>query len=292
MTTVPGRSVPGLDAIGHHHEESAAFHRLLLGPTMAYSGGYWEDGEGLTETLDEAQERKLDRFVELAGAAGARRVLDVGCGWGAMLNRLTVVHGVEQAVGLTLSHAQEQFITGFGNPRISARVESWEHHTTRDPYDAAFCVNAPGGVVPGAPSSYELAGRHRAFFGTVGALLRPGARFVLHTVTASGRPVGEQRLADLAFLRRTGLGDGSVPRLYELARAADGLFDVVEIVDERDALARSCRAWLERLAQCRDMAVVLSGEEAVARVERGLRVFVSTLEDAYFSNLRITLARR
>ncbi|WP_438297347.1 SAM-dependent methyltransferase [Streptomyces sp. HUAS TT7] len=292
MTTVPGRSVPGLGTLRHRHEESAAFHRLLLGPTMVCSGGYWEDGEGLTETLDEAQERKLDRFVELAGAAGARRVLDVGCGWGTLLNRLTVVHGVEQAVGLTPSRAEEQFIAGYANPRISARVESWEDHRPRDPYDAAFCINALEHVVPCAAPPQVRAARYRAFFTAVAGALRPDARFVLHTLTAGARPVDGRLLDDLRLLRRSGLGHGRIPHLHELARAAEGLFDVIEIVDERESFAMACRAWRERLTRCRDVAVVLADEEAVARVERCLGIVVSAFEDKFFSNVRVTLARR
>ncbi|AVZ77927.1 cyclopropane-fatty-acyl-phospholipid synthase (plasmid) [Streptomyces lunaelactis] len=293
MTTVPGRSVPKGDTI-RHHEVSDAFYRLLLGPTMVCSGGYWEDGEGLTETLDEAQERKLDRFVELAGAAGTRRVLDVGCGWGTMLNRLTVVHGVEQAVGLTPSRTQEQFITGFGNPRISARVESWEDHTTQDLYDAAFCINALEQVVPSVLAPRERAERYRAFFSTVGAVLKPGARFVLHTMTAETLPVNGRLLEDLRFLRRADspFHAGHIPHLHELAQAADGLFDVIEIVNERESFAVACRAWLHRLAQCRDVAVVLAGEEVVARFERCLGIFAYTLEDKFFNNFRVTIARR
>ncbi|MFJ8312142.1 MULTISPECIES: SAM-dependent methyltransferase [unclassified Streptomyces] len=292
MTTVPGRSAPGTDTIRHHPDQSADFHRLLLGPTMVYSGGYWEDGEGLTETLDEAQERKLDRFVELAGAAGARRVLDVGCGWGTMLNRLTVVHGVERAVGLTLSRAQQEFITGFGNPRISARLESWADHAPRELYDAAFCVNALEHFVPYALGPRERAEMYGAFFGKVGGALRPGARFVLHTITVGGRPAGDRLLDDLRFLRHCELHDAHIPQLHELARAADDVFDIVEIVNERESFAVACRAWLERLARCRDIAVVLAGEESVARVERCLGILAATLEDKYFSNLRVTLARR
>ncbi|WP_423832387.1 class I SAM-dependent methyltransferase [Streptomyces manipurensis] len=73
MTTVAPKSVdPEVDAIRHHYEVSNDFYRLLLGPTMMYSGGYWEDGEDLVATLDEAQERKLDKFAELAGVAAGR----------------------------------------------------------------------------------------------------------------------------------------------------------------------------------------------------------------------------
>ncbi|GAB7189243.1 cyclopropane fatty-acyl-phospholipid synthase, partial [Kitasatospora sp. Ki12] len=112
---------------------------------MMYSGGYWEDGEDLVAVLDEAQERKLDAFTDLARAAHTAKVLDVGCGWGTMLNRLTTVHGVKRAVGVTLSRTQADFVDALNNPAIQARVESWEDTRLADgeeAYDAAFCINA------------------------------------------------------------------------------------------------------------------------------------------------------
>ncbi|NEC69446.1 class I SAM-dependent methyltransferase [Streptomyces sp. SID9727] len=292
MTTVANQSVPEVDAIRHHYEVSNDFYRLLLGPTMMYSGGYWEEGEGLTEALDEAQERKLDKFVELAGAANARRVLDVGCGWGTMLNRVTTVHGVEQAVGLTLSRTQEQFIAGLDNPRITTRVESWEDHTTDDPYDAAFCINALEHFVSSTLPPRERTKKYRVFFQKVGATLKPGARFVLHTMTAEALPMNRQLLDDLKFLQRSEFENCHIPHLHELTQAAEGLFDVVEVVNERESFAVACRAWLQLLAERRDEAVAMEGEEVVARFERYLDIFAYTLEDKFFNNFRVTIARR
>ncbi|MFI1567409.1 SAM-dependent methyltransferase [Streptomyces sp. NPDC020490] len=120
---------PAVDAVRHHYEVGNEFYRLLLGSSMMYSGGYWEQGEGLVEALDIAQERKLDVFADLAEAAGKDRVLDIGCGWGTLAHRLTTKHGVREAVGLTLSRTQAAYIADLGNPAITTRVESWsEHH--------------------------------------------------------------------------------------------------------------------------------------------------------------------
>ncbi|QXE33145.1 class I SAM-dependent methyltransferase [Streptomyces sp. GMY02] len=293
MTTVAPRSVdPEVDAVRHHYEVSNDFYRLLLGPTMMYSGGYWEQGEDLVGTLDEAQERKLDTFAELAGAAGTRRVLDIGCGWGTMLNRLTTVHGVEQAVGLTLSRTQEAFIAGLDNPRITTRVESWADHETDDKYDAAFCINALEHFVSSNLPPRERTKRYRFFFNQVAKALNPGAKFVLHTMTAEAQPMNRELLADLKFLQRSEFEGMHIPHLHELTAAAEGVFHVVEIVNERESFAMACRAWLERLAADRETAVALEGEEVVARFERYLDIFAYTLEDKFFNNFRVTIERR
>ncbi|MFE2288788.1 class I SAM-dependent methyltransferase [Streptomyces sp. NPDC059443] len=298
MTTVAPKSVdPEVDAIRHHYEVSNDFYRLLLGPTMMYSGGYWEPGEDLVATLDEAQERKLDKFAELANVApgGARRVLDIGCGWGTMLNRLTTVHGAQEAVGLTLSRTQEAFIDGLNNPRITTLVQSWADYKVADgaeKYDAAFCINALEHFVSSNLPPKERTKRYRYFFQQVGNALNPGAKFVLHTMTAEALPMNRGLLDDLKFLQRSEFEGCHIPHLSELSAAAEGLFEIDEIVNERESFAMACRAWLVLLAERRDEAVAMEGEEVVSRFERYLDIFAYTLEDKFFNNFRVTITRR
>ncbi|MCY0947565.1 MULTISPECIES: class I SAM-dependent methyltransferase [Streptomyces] len=297
MTTVAPKSVdPEVDAIRHHYEVSNDFYRLLLGPSMMYSGGYWEAGEDLNAALDEAQYRKLDKFAELAGVSPATgRVLDIGCGWGTMLNRLTTVHGAGQAVGLTLSRTQEAFIAGLDNPRITTLVQSWADYKVADDsekYDAAFCINALEHFVSSNLPPKERTKRYRFFFQQVAGALNPGAKFVLHTMTAEALPMTRGLLDDLKFLQRSEFEGCHIPHLSELSAAAEGLFEIDEVVNERESFAMACRAWLVLLAERRDEAVALEGEEVVSRFERYLDIFAYTLEDKFFNNFRVTITRR
>ena len=76
-------------AIRHHYDLSDDFFRIWLGPDMVYSCGWWEAGDG-HDSLAQAQHRKLDFFADRLGVRGGR-VLDVGCGWGALLDRFVRV---------------------------------------------------------------------------------------------------------------------------------------------------------------------------------------------------------
>jgi cyclopropane-fatty-acyl-phospholipid synthase len=298
MTTVAPKSVdPEVDAIRHHYEVSNDLYRLILGPSMMYSGGYWEDGEDLNEALDAAQFRKLDKFAEIANVrpGGAKRVLDIGCGWGTMINRVTTVHGAEAAVGLTLSRTQEAFNDALNNPRIKTLVTSWADYKVADDsekYDAAFCINALEHFVSSNLPPKERTKRYRFFFQQIANALNPGAKFVLHTMTAEALPMNRALLDDLKFLQRSEFEGCHIPHLHELTAAAEGLFEVDEIVNERESFAMACRAWLVLLAERRDEAVAMEGEEVVARFERYLDIFAYTLEDKFFNNFRVTITRR
>ncbi|QSB16776.1 class I SAM-dependent methyltransferase [Natronosporangium hydrolyticum] len=291
IATMPAAH-PELDAIRHHYEVGNSFYRLLLGPTMMYSGGYWAADEDLHAAHDEAQLRKIDTFIDLAGAGDARRVLDIGSGWGTMLDRVTRIHGAEQAVGVTLSRTQKEWVDALANPRVAIRVESWEDHRADDPYDAAFCVNALEHFVSASLPAKDRTRRFGTFFEKVHSLLRPGAGFVLHTMTAERQPLNRELLQDLKFLQREEFKDCHIPHLHELTAGVEGLFEVVEIRNERESFSQACRVWLTQLAENRAAAVALEGEEVVARFERYLDIFAYTLEDGYFNNFRIVLTRR
>ena len=93
-------------AIASHYDLSNEFFQLVLGPDMVYSCALFCEGDDLAA----AQMRKLDYHIAESGALRASRVLDVGCGWGALLRRLVDHAGVGHAVGLTLSPAQTEWI--------------------------------------------------------------------------------------------------------------------------------------------------------------------------------------
>ena len=124
-------------AIMHHYDLSDDFFRLWLGPDMVYSCGWWEAGDSLAR----AQDRKIDFFAGRLGVRGGR-VLDIGCGWGALLDRLVRVHGAAAGVGLTLSPGQADFAARRNVTGVSYLLQNWADHEPGAPYDAITCIEA------------------------------------------------------------------------------------------------------------------------------------------------------
>jgi cyclopropane-fatty-acyl-phospholipid synthase len=93
------------EAIRYHYDVSNEFYRAWLDPDMVYSCAYFEHGQ---ENLAEAQRKKIDHILAKLDLRPGQRLLDIGCGWGALAIRAARRHGV-RCVGVTLSDNQARF---------------------------------------------------------------------------------------------------------------------------------------------------------------------------------------
>jgi cyclopropane-fatty-acyl-phospholipid synthase len=84
-----------------HYDIGNELYRNMLDKKMVYSCAYWKDAE----TLDEAQEAKLDLICRKLNLQPGDRVLDIGCGWGSFIKYAAEKYGV-RAVGVTVSEEQ------------------------------------------------------------------------------------------------------------------------------------------------------------------------------------------
>ncbi len=105
MSTGPIAEVPA-KANEQHYELPADFMALFMGARRKYSCCYWPEG---VETLEAAEEAMLELTCERAGIQDGMRVLDLGCGWGA-LSLYLAEHFDVQVVGVSNSNRQREWI--------------------------------------------------------------------------------------------------------------------------------------------------------------------------------------
>lgn len=84
-----------------HYDTGNDLFEAMLDKRMVYTCGYWQD----VNTLDEAQEQKLDVICRKLELKPGQRVLDIGCGWGSFAKYAAEEYGAE-VVGLTVSREQ------------------------------------------------------------------------------------------------------------------------------------------------------------------------------------------
>jgi cyclopropane-fatty-acyl-phospholipid synthase len=241
-------------AIAHHYDVSNDFYGLWLDRERVYSCAYFHDGD---ETLDSAQQKKLDLICRKLQLQPGERLLDIGCGWGALLRWAARYYGVS-GVGITLSrdqHAyarqrmQEEGLAG----RIEVRLQDY-----RDlPQDEHFDKIASVGMF-----EHVGIGNLPLYFATVARVLRPGGLALNHGITSRSTADDAVRAGGGEFIDRYVFPDGELPMLSQAVgeMEAQGL-EVFDVEGLRPHYAKTLQHWVARLEHRRDEAVALVGEE-------------------------------
>jgi cyclopropane-fatty-acyl-phospholipid synthase len=238
------------DAIGFHYDQPISFYSSFLDSQMVYSCGYWDDG---VQTLDEAQLAKIDHTLRKVRLHPGERLLDIGCGWGALVIRAAQKFGAH-ALGVTLSRRQHEE----ANRRIAeagvgdrVRVELRDYRDLRgETFDKIVSV----GMV-------EHVGRERlaTYFRTAYDALREGGLFLNHGITQQSRDGKGYRVS--GFMDRYVFPDGDLVSVDTTLRGAEAAgFEIRDVENLREHYARTLRAWYANLEARRDEIVAASDE--------------------------------
>jgi cyclopropane-fatty-acyl-phospholipid synthase len=271
-------------AIRHHYDASNAFYALWLDETLTYSCALWGEGDD-PDDLAAAQRRKLDYHLDATGIARARHLLDIGCGWGSLLDRALMHAQVETATGLTLSDAQFQYITARGSQRLRVRKESWIDHQPDTKYDAIVSIGALEHFASPGDTPAEKIALYREFFRKCRSWLAPEGAMSLQTIA-----FGTMRPQDaIAFISENIFPDSELPQPHELVEAASGLFELTLLRNDRAQYYRTCNLWYQNLRRRRAEAVAIVGEDKVVQYEKYLRLCSFAFNTGRVGLLRLVL---
>ena len=274
-------------AIQYHYDVSNEFYKLWLDNTMSYSSALWEEDENL-EQLELAQIRKLDYHIKQAyGHNNVNRVLDIGCGWGAILKRLVENYDAEEAIGLTLSEAQANFISSFDHPQIKVKLENWLDHNPEKNYDAIISIGAFEHFASLDISKEEKLSNYTKFFQKCHDWLNSEGYLSLQTITyeTSDKETLSTFITDSIF------PESDLPHLSEIIQASNNIFEIVNIRNDRKHYQKTLKVWLSKLKNNRSEAIKLVGEEIVTKYEKYFNISMIGFHLAKTNLSRITLKR-
>lgn len=253
------RHTKGRDAqsISHHYDVSNDFYKIILGPSMVYSCAVFESAQ---QSLDKAQENKVELICRKLGLQPGMRLLDVGCGWGTMVIHAARHYGVH-AVGITISKEQhalaQQRVKDAGLEHlVEIRLQDY-----RDIDDGPFDAISSIGMF-----EHVGASQLEAYFERLRSLLREGGRLLNHQI---GRPpqartrLGRERTAinRRGFMHRYVFPNGELHEVGSLTRSMQEMgFEVRHMESLREHYARTLQQWCLNLDDNWDEAVKLVGE--------------------------------
>ena len=244
-------------AVRHHYDTGNSFFEAFLDPEMVYSCGYFLDPG---ESLEVAQRRKLDLICRKLQLQPGQRLLDVGCGWGALVRHAATNYGVE-AVGVTLSpeQAAEANLRNRDDglqDRVSIQVKDYRDVTGT--FDAISSVGMFEHV-----GSKEL----EHYFKKLDSILIPGGALLNHGITTRARPRRFERSRP-SFVNTYVFPDGELLPIESSVRAAeDAGFETLDVESLRQSYVHTLRRWVANL-ETNYKSAVEAADEITYRIWR------------------------
>jgi cyclopropane-fatty-acyl-phospholipid synthase len=250
----PNISGSAADAIRHHYDISNAFYQLFLDERMVYSCGYFTD---LENDIDQAQTDKLEHICRKLRLKPGERLLDIGCGWGAMLIYAAKHVGIT-GHGVSLSDRQ----TELARERI--RAEGLEDRITIEIKPYTQLVGSFDKICSIGMFEHVGIANHAEYFATVRRLLKKDGIYLHHAITRRSKGTKRQTLRKGAEYRALIKYIFPGGELDTIGMTVDGLessgFLVYDVENLREHYARTCRLWAERLMNRFDEAIAEVGE--------------------------------
>ena len=219
-----------------HYDLGNDFYRLWLDPTMNYSSA-WFEGDP-SKPLHQAQTAKVRRALDECQVSAGDRVLEIGCGWGALAECAARDFGAE-VYGVTLS--SEQLIWAQDRLKKQSLAGELQFQDYRDisngPFDAIASIEM-----------FEAVGREYwpSFFETIKRQLKRGGRACIQSITIRD-DLFDRYVRSSDFIQQYIFPGGLLPSVSEFRKAAEaaGLRVVNELAFGQD-YAETLRRWRDQ----------------------------------------------
>ena len=238
-------------AIGFHYDQPVPFYRSILDTNLVYSCAYFDDG---IESVGDAQIAKIVYSLRKLRLRPGERLLDIGCGWGALVVRAAREFGA-YVLGVTLSERQCEearrriSAAGVGD---RARVERWDYRQLPETtFDKIVSIGM-----------FEHVGREKLpeYFSSAHRLLKEGGLFLNHGIANQHRTQRDGRSS--GFMDRFIFPDGELVKVSEALEVAEHAgFEVRDVENLREHYLRTLRAWVSNIERNRDAAIAATSEQ-------------------------------
>jgi cyclopropane-fatty-acyl-phospholipid synthase len=211
-----------------HYDIGNDLYQAMLDPTMSYSCGYWKEADD----LDSAQRAKLDLICRKLALSPGERLLDIGCGWGGLLEHAARRYGIE-GVGITVSREQQRLARERCRG-LPVEIRLMDYRELDGRFDKVVSVGMFEHVGPR---------NHATFFDTVSRLLDDQGLLLLHTI-------GDRRThySGDPWIDRYVFPNGVVPSARQITSAFEPWFVLEDWHNFGSDYDRTLMAWWRNFA--------------------------------------------
>lgn len=240
-------------AIEYHYDLANDFYALFLDSNMVYSCAYYAHDH---DSLESAQNNKLDHVLNKLGLKPGERFLDIGCGWGALVIRASKKYGAV-STGITLSknqfeYAQDAIRRSGLEDRCRVLLRDYRDMEDEGVYDKIASVGM-----------FEHVGLKNLpiYFSAIHRLLNDDGLVLNHGITSSNVDSRKLGMGAGDFIDRYVFPHGELPHISLALKEMSGVgLEILDVESLRRHYARTCEAWSDNLEQHGDEAVHIVGE--------------------------------
>lgn len=223
-------------SIQYHYDVSNAFYQLWLDPNMVYSCAYFENGD---EDLETAQLKKIDHILTKIQLQPGQTLLDIGCGWGALVIRAAQKFGAK-CVGITLSQnqyalAKERVERAGLAGQVEIRLQDYRDVTGT--FDRITSVGM-----------FEHVGIKNLplYFKQINNLLADGGMVMNHGITTTDIDNGESPYGAGEFIDKYVFPAGELPHISVVLKTMqEGGLEAFDVENLRRHYAKTCSMWAD-----------------------------------------------
>ena len=218
--------------VSHHYDISDDLYDLFLDPKRQYSCAYFKNE---TDTLETAQNNKIQHIIKKLNIKPNQKVLDIGCGWGSLAVDIAKTANCE-VTGITLSENQFNYCKKRAkelNLENQLHFKLMDYRELNEKFDRIVSVGM-----------FEHVGRkfYNTFFKSMNKLLKENGIFLLHTIGVVDKPTPANR-----FINKYIFPGGICPSLSQIINPIEktGLIvsDIETLIRHYD---KTLESWLER----------------------------------------------
>lgn len=235
--------------VSAHYDIGNEFYEMWLDETMSYSCGYFKNPD---DTLFEAQVGKTDHILKKLHLKSGMTLLDIGCGWGFLLERAVEHYGV-RGVGITLSDEQYRKVSeDIRGRHLEGKLEVRkmdyrELASSGIRFDRAVSV----GML-----EHVGRGQYERFLGQAAQVLKPGGLFLLHYISSQEEHPGDP------WMRKYIFPGGVIPSLREIVDLMPEYhFHTLDVESLRRHYTRTLLCWRDNFQKHRTEIEEKYGEE-------------------------------
>jgi cyclopropane-fatty-acyl-phospholipid synthase len=234
--------------VHHHYDLGNDFYKLWLDERMVYTCAYYDTPAA---TLDEAQVAKLDHVCRKLRLKPGQKVIEAGCGWGALALHMAEHYGVEV---IAYNNSREQ--VAYAKDRAAAAKLADRVTFVEDDYrkiDQRCDVFVSVGML-----EHVGLANFRALGALIARALKPDGFGLVHSIGRSFPNRTDSWITKHIF------PGGHIPSLSEMMSVFEPQkFSILDVENLRPHYARTCAAWLQNFEAAADRVTEMYDEEFV-----------------------------